>query len=69
MILGVSWIDSEGRLIETDREFFLVEGEWRPYEIVATAPPSAVMARIVTASDEGRPLLLDDYSFTRPGYR
>ena len=69
MVLGVSWIDREGRVLNTDREYFAIEPDWRHYELVATAPPLAVAARIVTSSVEGRTLLVDNYSLTRLGYR
>lgn len=69
MILGVSWIDREGRQIATDREYFQVGVDWQSYEIAATAPPLAVAARIETGADQASPLLVDDYSFTRPRYR
>lgn len=69
MVLGFNWIDKEGRVLQTDREYFAVQQEWRGYALAATAPELAVAARIVTAAVEERTLLVDEFSLTRVGYR
>lgn len=66
--LQLSWQDRQGNILQTHVETIAVDSQWRPYQVLVTAPKAAEAATVYAIAHQGTSLWLDELSLAELRY-